>query len=227
MSTFLTSKERPCRCGTIARQDVPHESQPCGAPATKHADTVCTPPSVGGLTGALFDLRDADIDINFVDDVSKALSSGKAAVLADVDETWSAPVDVRIGNLGGLVFRRLRSEVVEDQLLRESAAFDAELKQLQEEFAQAHAKDRATVQKEIDAVKKKLEVMRTQATARSTQLKNEVEAKVSSLMDQIKQAGDMRKAKLGKRVADVKANLGARSAKLQRAQELAKEALLP
>ena len=183
--------------------------------------------SMGGLTGALFDLRDADIDITFVDEVSKALRPGKAAVLADAEETWSAPVDTRIGKLGGLVFRRLRSEVVEDQLLRESAAFDAELKQLQEELAQARAEDKAAVQKEIDAAKKRLDVMRTQAKARSTQLKNELDAKVASLMDQIKHAGEIRKAKLEKRVAHLKTDWGTRSAKLQRAQELAKEALLP
>src|SRR5262245_57540567 len=101
--------------------------------------------SMGGLTGALFDLNKTDIDINFVDEVSRALSPGKAAVLADVEETWAAPVDTRIGRLDGLVFRRLRSEVIEDQLARESAAFDAELKQLHEELAQARAEDRAAL----------------------------------------------------------------------------------
>jgi len=183
--------------------------------------------SLGGMTGALFDLNKTDVDITFIDDVSKALSPGKAAVLADVEETWSAPVDTRIETLGGMVFRRLRSEVVEDQLVRESAVFDAELKQLHEELAAARAEDKAAIQKEMDTVKKKLEVMRTQASNRTSQLKGEVDAKVSSLQDQIKQAGEIRKARLERRVNDLKADWKTRNAKLQRAQELTREALLP
>ena len=101
------------------------------------------------------------------------------------------------------------------------------MKQLQEELGEARGEDRAAVQKEIDGVKKKLEVMRAQARNRSTQLEGEVNAKVASLMEQIKQAGHMRKAKLERRVADVRADWGRRSAKLERAEELAKEALRP
>ena len=76
--------------------------------------------SLGSLTGMIFDLNKTGIDIAFVDEVSKALTPGKAAVLADIEETWLTPVDTRIGKLGGIVFRRLRSEVVEDQLAREA-----------------------------------------------------------------------------------------------------------
>src|SRR5262245_22437000 len=58
--------------------------------------------SIGGLSGMVTDLNKSGIDIQFVDDVSKALSPGKAAVLADVEESWTTPVDTRVGNLGGL-----------------------------------------------------------------------------------------------------------------------------
>jgi uncharacterized membrane protein len=182
--------------------------------------------SMGGVMGAMLDLNDSDIDSQFVDDVSKALTPGKAAVLADVEETWSTPVDTRIGKLGGLVFRRLRSEVAEDQLVRESAAFEAEMKQLHEELAEGRAEDKAAIQKEIDSVKKKLEVMRSQAQAKSAQLKKEVDAKVASLNQQIGQAGELRRVRLEKRVAHLKSDWDVRSAKLAKANELAKEALL-
>ena len=61
--------------------------------------------------------------MTFVDDVSKALTPGKAAVIADMEESWTTPVDAGCTSYGGIVFRRLRSEVVEDQLNREAAAF--------------------------------------------------------------------------------------------------------
>jgi uncharacterized membrane protein len=181
--------------------------------------------SMGGLMGTFADLYNTNIDSAFLEDVSKALSPGKAAVLADVEESWATPVDIRIGRLGGLVFRRLRSEVVEDQLVREEAASEAELEQLQEELAQASAEQKAAVQKEIDAVKRKLEVIRDQAKAGSSRLKSEMDARVSSLKNQMRDAGSRQKAKIEKRIAKAKADYEVRSKKIEKAQELAREAL--
>ena len=181
--------------------------------------------SLGGLTGLLFDLNKLGIDVHFVDDVSTALSPGKAAVLADVDESWTAPIDARVEKLGGMVFRRHRFEVVEDQLARESAVFQAEVKQLKEELAEAHAENKAAIQAQIDDAKKKAQVMQDQAKARIDQAKSEADAKITALQGQLKQASDRQKAKIEKHIAEVKAGLEARHAKLQEAGRLAKEAL--
>jgi hypothetical protein len=182
--------------------------------------------TMGGLMGAMIDLYNTDIDAEFLGDVSKALTPGKAAVLADVEESWATPVDAKLGKLGGLVFRRLRSEVVEDQVVREEAAFEAELEQLDAELAQASAEQEAALQKEIEAVKKKIEVIRDQAKARASQLKTETDARISSLTDQMKQAGGRQKAKIEKRIETAKADYEVRSKKLKKAQELAREALI-
>jgi hypothetical protein len=125
----------------------------------------------------------------------------------------------------GFVFRRLRSEAVEDQLTRESAAFDAELKQLKEEWAQASADGKAAVQNEIQNVRQKLEAMQAQAEAKQKQAKSEMNAKIDAMRDQMKQASDRRKAQIEKRIAEVKADYEARSAKLEQAGKLIKEAL--
>jgi uncharacterized membrane protein len=181
--------------------------------------------SMGTLTGLIFDLNKSGIDVQFVDDVSKALSPGKFAVLADVEESWTGPVDTRVGKLGGMVFRRLRSEVVEDQLVRESAAFHAELKQLKEELAQVHGENKAAIQAQIDDAKKKAQVMQEQAKAQIDQAKREADAKIIALQEQLKQASDRQKAKIEKRMAEAKTDLEARHAKLREAARLAKEAL--
>jgi hypothetical protein len=181
--------------------------------------------SIGGLTGLISDLNKSGIDVEFVDDVSKALAPGKAAVLADLEESWTAPVDARVNKLGGMVFRRLRSEVVEDQLARESAAFKAEVKQLKEELAQARAEDKAAIQSHLDAAKRKAAVMQDQAKSRIDQAKREADAKVSALRGQLAQASDRQKAKIEKRIAEVEADLAARQAKLKEAGRLAREAL--
>jgi uncharacterized membrane protein len=181
--------------------------------------------AAGGAAGLVFDLAELGIDTDFLDEVAKALSPGKTAVLAEVQETWSTPVDTRLGKLGGLVFRRLRSEVVEDQLTRESAAFATEMKQLREELAQSTAETKAAVQQEVAAAKAKLEATQTQARAKAEQAKREMETKIAALREQMNQASDRQKAQIEKRIAAVKADYGVRSAKLEQAGKLIKEAL--
>jgi uncharacterized membrane protein len=181
--------------------------------------------SLGSLTGMIFDLNKSGIDLAFVDEVSKALTPGKAAVLADIEETWLTPVDTKLGKLGGIVFRRLRSEVVEDQLVREAAADSAELKQLKEEFAQSKPENKAEVQKHIDAAKEKIQASDTHAKAILDQAKVETEAKLAALEAQMKGANDRQKAKIKKRIVDAKASYEARRVKLEQARKLAKQAL--
>ena len=82
---------------------------------------------IGGLAGLLFDLGKFGIDLSFFDDVSKALTVGKAAVLAEVEESWTSLLDERLGKHGGTVYRRFRVDLVEDHLAREGAAREATL----------------------------------------------------------------------------------------------------
>jgi uncharacterized membrane protein len=180
--------------------------------------------TLGSLTGMLFDLDKSGVDLDFMDEVSKALTPGKAAVLADIEETWLTPVDMKLGTLGGIVFRRLRSEVVEDQLAREAAEFDAELKQLKEELAQSRAETKAEVQKHIDTTKQKVRATHDHAKAMLDQAKAETDAKIAALEAQMKGASDRQKEKIRKRIADTKARFEARRVKLQQAWELTKEA---
>jgi uncharacterized membrane protein len=181
--------------------------------------------SLGALTGLVVDLSRSGVNLDFVDEVSQALIPGTTAVVAEVEETWQTPVDTRLGNLGGLVFRRLRSEVVEDQLVREAAAFEAELQQLKGELAESTAEGKAALQREIETVKSKLAATQAQAEARQQQLKSETDAKIAALREQTQQASERRKAQIERRIAEVKADFAARSAKLDQARTLIREAL--
>jgi uncharacterized membrane protein len=183
--------------------------------------------SAGAVTGMLVDIGKQGVDVGFLDEVSKAMIPGKAAVIADVEETWETPVNTSIEKHGGLVFRRIRSEVAEDQLDRDSKAFHAELKELEEELKQANAETKATLQKQIAAVREKLAVTQAQAKSKAEQVKKEADAKIEAMREQMKQAGDRRKAKIEKRIAEVQADHAVRSAKLEQAAKLAKEALAP
>lgn len=181
--------------------------------------------SVGVLTGLLFDLDRSGVGATFLDDVSKALTAGKAAVVVEVDESWTTPVDTRLHKLGGMVFRRLRSEVVEDQFVRESAAFDADLQALEQELKQASAENRAAIQKDIDQVKKQIAATQDLAKARLDQAEAEMDARVKALQDQAKGASARARARIDKRIAEAKADYEVRAKKLNQAWTLTKEAL--
>jgi len=181
--------------------------------------------SLGGLSGLLFDLDSSGIDAAFLDKASNALLPAKAAVLAEIEETWVTPVDTRLRRLGGVVFRRQRSEVVEDQLVRESAEFEAELKALQEELKEANADNRAAIQEHIQQLKMQIKATQERTKKRLDQAKAETEARIQSLQDQAKQASDRAKQRIEKGIAKVKADFEVRSNKLNQAWKLTKEAL--
>jgi hypothetical protein len=73
--------------------------------------------AVGAVTGAaagsLYDLAQLGVSEDFVAEVSRQLSPGKAAVIAEVDEEWITPLDARMEPLGGVVFRRSRGEFID------------------------------------------------------------------------------------------------------------------
>ncbi len=183
--------------------------------------------SAGGLAGMLYDLDEWGMRENLVREVSKQLSPSRALLLAEVDETRTTPIDTSLEKLGAVVSRRPRSDVVADQLVRESEAFDRELEQLGEELANANAKTKAAIQKHIDTVRKQREQTRAQAEAKLEQAKREADAKIKALRDQMKDTNDRQKAAVEKRIAEVNADHKVRSEKLEKARQLTREALMP
>lgn len=181
--------------------------------------------SLGGLAGLIFDANKSGVDVAFLDDVSNSLTGGKFAVVAEIDESWTAPVDTCLHKLGGVLFRRLRGEVVEDQIARESAAFEADLKALNDELKQAAAESRVAIQKDIERVKMQIKATHDRARARLDQAKAETEARVKALQDQAEAATGMAKARIERRIAVAKADFETRSKKMAQAWALTKEAL--
>lgn len=198
-----------------------------GAAATAAVTGAALGASFGGLTGLVYDLDDAGVDAGFVDDVSEALDPGKAAVLAEIEEYWMVPVDASLAEAGGMVFRRLRSEVAEEQYQREARAFDAELKQLKAEWKEAKDDAKASIEEKMDASKAKLQAIQDRTKAKMDQYKAESDAKIASLKQQREDASEKNKAKIDEKVAEVQADYHRRNDKLKEAWDLTKEALGP
>lgn len=120
--------------------------------------------AVSGLAvGALSDVADARVGDDFVEEVAKSLTPGKVAVLAEVDEEWTAPVDSRLEGLGGIVIRRALWDVREQMRKERIAAMQADLVQIKEEVSKANAERRAKLQVRIDRLQEKIDEQQTKA----------------------------------------------------------------
>jgi uncharacterized membrane protein len=180
---------------------------------------------VGGTGGVLYDLFTAGFDTDVVDDVSAALTPGKAAVVADIDEYWVTPVETRLGEMGAITFRHLPGEVLDEQLTREAEVSKAELEQLQAELRQQSGEAKAKVQAAVDTQRRKLEALQARIEVAIEQHKAELDAKLSTLRAQWEKARGQQKERIDARIAEVKASHEVRQAKLREARELAKQAL--
>jgi uncharacterized membrane protein len=159
---------------------------------------------VGAWAGMFGDLYSAGVDAEFVADVSAAMTPGKCAVLAELDEEWVTPLDTRMESLGGVVYRTLKSTVREEQRKRENAAAKAELDQLKAELAQARADRKAKLQAQIDALSKRVDAKLQHAHARAKQIALEYQAKVNALQQKADREQGAAKAAVEARIAKLR-----------------------
>lgn len=179
----------------------------------------------GTVGGLVYDMANLGVGEDFLSDVEKSLLPGKAAVVAEVWEEWTLPVDTRMEALGGVVLRRMRGEIVDSQIERDVTVLKTELAELEAERKQASGEAKAKLQGKIDATKSKLQAIQDSIQARIETSKQEMEAKTKSLQEQAAKAQGERKAKLEKRSAELKADQKRRSDLLKQAWELIQEAL--
>ena len=137
--------------------------------------------SVGLVAGATADLDNARISGDFIDDVTKVLVPGKVAVVAEIDEDWTTPVDTRMEPIGGIVFRRALSAVKDTVNSEETETMKADIAQLKAEHAQAHADHKAKIQEKINQLDSKLQARLQHAKERRQAAEREAQAKVQVL----------------------------------------------
>jgi uncharacterized membrane protein len=179
-----------------------------------------------GMTGGiLYDLAELGVGEDYLNEVGKSLLPGKAAVIAEVWEEWMLPVDTKMEALGGVVFRTTRMDFVDEQIERDNAALNAELDELDAEYAQASAEAKKKLQLKIDATKAKLQASQNAMQARLEAIQQETDAKIKSLQEQAAKAHGERKAKIERRIAELKAEDKRRSDEFKQKGEEVKEKL--
>jgi len=136
----------------------------------------------GMLIGAVADAREVGVTDEFVNDIRGALTPGKAAVCALIDEgEWLMPLDAEMERFGGILFRRIRSYEKERQEDIDAAAHRAEMEQLKAERAKAKADRLGKIDARIDHLRVKLESAIERKRLSMQKRQQERDAKVKAL----------------------------------------------
>ena len=137
--------------------------------------------TAGAAGGSIFDLHNVRIGEDYLDDVSKALSPNKFAVVAQVDEEWTTPVDTRMEALGGTVFRRALSEVTDTANQEEVTAMKADLASYKAELSKERADRQAKIQQKINQLEAKIQAHQQKVTERRRAAERQAQAKAQRL----------------------------------------------
>ncbi len=137
--------------------------------------------TAGFTGGATADLYNSGVGDDFVDDVSKFLLPSKVALVAEIEEGWTTPVDTRMEAIGGLVFRRALSEVKHQVHEENVNSMKADMAQFKAEQAQAHADRKGKLQEKINQLDSKIQAQLQKAKDRRAAKELEAKAKAKVL----------------------------------------------
>lgn len=143
----------------------------------------------GLAIGSIYDVDTARVGWDFVDDVTKFLTPNKVALVAEVDEAWTTPVDTRMEALGGTVFRRALWAVQEQVSREEIAAMKADLAEFKGEISKAHAERKAKLQKKIEQLEAKIDAQQKKTIERREAFEARQKAKAAILKKNAAAAG--------------------------------------
>jgi len=137
--------------------------------------------AAGLATGGAADLHNARIGDDFIEDVTKLLLPNKVAVVAEIEEDWTTPVDTRMEAIGGSVFRRALSDVRHTIHEENVAAMKADLAQMKAEHAKGHADRKAKLQQKINQLDSKIQAQLQKAKDGREAAERQAQAKVRVL----------------------------------------------
>ena len=178
----------------------------------------------GALIGSLRDLLNYGVGEDFLTKVSTELAPGNSAIVAEVAENWTIPLDTRMEALGGIVLRTLWVEFEDEQIEKEIAARRADFEQLKAEYTQAKEHAKTKLKAKMDQARADLDKADARARAKLEALNNETRAKIAALEQQLAEARHDMKEELERRVVALRSEYEKRSAKLGQAWQLTKDA---
>jgi len=137
--------------------------------------------AAGLAAGGAADLYNSGVGDDFIEDVSKVLIPNKVAVVAEIEEDWTTPVDTRMEAIGGTVFRRALTDVQKTVHDENVDALKADLAEMKAEHAQAQANRKAKLQEKINQLESKIQTQMQKAKERREAAERQAKAKVEVL----------------------------------------------
>jgi uncharacterized membrane protein len=181
--------------------------------------------ATGSMAGLMGDAVRTGVNDEFLAEVMETLTPGKFALVAEVAENWTMPLDTRMEALGGTVFRTWRIDVEDKQIERDIQASRREHQELKEEWNQAVGDAKEKLKTKIQASEAKLQALDDSLEKKVETMMKESDAKVEKLNQQIAKAEGDLKIKLKKTHDDLKADTARRKDKLKQAGKLLAEAI--
>lgn len=179
----------------------------------------------GMFGGFLYDMAHLGVSQDYLDGVGNSLKPGKAAVVAEIWEDWTVPVDTKMEALGGVVFRHTRKDILDLQVERDITTLKTEIDELESEHDRASGEAKLKLQEKIDAARAKLQTTVSGIRARLEASQQETKAKIDFLQKRAAKASGERKAKLEERIAELKAEHKRRNKQLKQTGDKIKDKL--
>lgn len=180
----------------------------------------------GALVGGVTDVAMAGAPMRFAQYVARNVEPGHVAIVAEIDEDWTTPLDSRLAELDATAIREWRSNVEDAQYEEDARNARFEIEQLKIEIRDTHAANNEKLKGKVQVARARLTKVHDGAAARLESIKVESAAKIAHAEQQMKTAHADKKAEIEARVARIKADAQHRLEKLSAATSLAKEALL-
>ena len=137
--------------------------------------------AAGMVGGSAADLDNARIGSDFVDDVNKVLTPNKVALVAEIEEDWTTPVDSSMEAIGGKVYRRALSEVTKNVNKEDRDAMKADLAQMNAEHSKASAERKSRLQEKIGQLDSKIQSWEQKDRERTDAVERQAKAKLQIL----------------------------------------------
>ncbi len=111
----------------------------------------------GTFGGLVYDLAKVGVGQDFLDEIGQSLVAGEAAVVAEVQEDWTLPVDGRMEPLGGVVLRRTRRDILDTKAETDITTLRSEIDKLGTEYSRSNGKAKIALRAKMNEARAKLE----------------------------------------------------------------------
>jgi uncharacterized membrane protein len=108
--------------------------------------------TAGAAAGATADMGRARVDQDFVADISKTLTPGKTALVAEINEDEPEAVDAHMSALGGCVFRRDLSDVADADYERRSQEIQSRIAHARNDVAHDYERRKRNLTSRVKAI---------------------------------------------------------------------------